>query len=125
MQRRRASDGWRGWVDRAITLVAVAIAGLALYVTTLEREKRTDQICRIDERKQQKDIRQLERTYGYLLRELRAGRMDQPLNVEILRGLQQTEADAREDDAPPFCDEEGVGLPEPDPVVPDRPLVLL
>jgi hypothetical protein len=36
--------------------------------------------------------------------------------------LSTTEAEARMDDAPPFCDDEGIGLPEPDPVVPPRPV---
>jgi hypothetical protein len=118
---------WRVMSALALVLASASML-LSVFLFTLVRREgseRRDQSCRIAERKQRADVERLHRTYAYLLRELRAGRTDTPLNIEVLRGLGQAEAEAREDDAPPFCDEPGVGLPEPDPVVPDRPLVLL
>jgi hypothetical protein len=86
-----------------------------------ENRERRDQSCAISERKQATDIKKLRQTYAYLHRKRREGRLGEDLPREVIRALPRSEAEAHEDDAPPFCDEKGIGLPEPDPVIPSRP----
>jgi hypothetical protein len=87
-----------------------------------ENRERRDQACAISERKQASDILKLERTYAYLLRQPReAFEEKNSLPSEVVRALPQSEEEARTDDAPPFCDEPGIGLREPDMKVPARP----
>lgn len=113
---------WRGPIDDVLTIVAVGAALYAVAVTQIEGAERRDQTCTIDERTQAEDVYELRQTYDFLA--------DPPPGQEglaalILPNLPKSEADARLDDAPPFCDERGVGLPEPDPVLPCRPPVLV
>ena len=95
-----------------------------------EGVERRDQICLSAEREHLNAVTRLDRTYRYLVgltpREARTR-----LNEAILRQLPEIESEARTDVAPLFCDEPGeraekagappVGLPEPDPEVPQRP----
>lgn len=103
----------------AVGLSAYAVAGTEATVKDLRREgeERRDQSCRIQERKQEADVQQLRRTYTFLLGLKPAA----PLRRAVITLLPQIEDDARQDDAPPYCNAPGVGLPEPDPVVPKRP----
>jgi hypothetical protein len=79
----------------------------------------------ITEGEQAAEIRDLQRTYDFLLRQPpRDLQNDQTLAGEIVRGLAQIEEEAHRDNAPAFCDEPGIGLPEPDPMIPHRPAVL-
>jgi hypothetical protein len=87
-----------------------------------ENRERRDQACAISEHKQETDIMKLKRTYAYLLRQPREALEEKnSLPSEVVRALPQSEEEARTDDAPPFCDEPGIGLKEPDMKVPSRP----
>lgn len=85
-----------------------------------EGVQRRDQSCLIQEAKQRSDVAALKRTYDYL-----SGRTSYPQTQELRRialaGLPRAFHEAELDDAPPFCDELGVGEPEPDPPLPERP----
>ena len=85
-----------------------------------ETRERIDETCRIQETKQRSDIESLRRTYEYLA-SLSSAELTQPLNRTILAGLPRTIREATIDDAPDYCDEPGVGLPEPDLRLPERP----
>lgn len=118
-------DDWR--VPLAIVSVVASLALLSsvyFYVRIqAEGEQRRDQSCGISEAKQHKDIRQLADTYRYLLA-LSPAEQRSTFNTFIRARLPLAEREAAEDDAPPFCDEDGVGLPEPDLKVPRRPRAL-
>jgi hypothetical protein len=104
---------------------------LARLVT--ERNARIDEDCLIFERKQKTDVDTLKQTYAYL-ENLTAEQLKDPLSRAVLAGLPRTEAEAKLDDAPDYCDKPGaaaeakgakpIGLPEPDSVVPKRPASL-
>jgi hypothetical protein len=93
-----------------------------LLVQTIEREgvQRRDQLCQLFETDHLADVKRLKRTYQYLEAVSRRKRRG-ALNAEITRGLPDLEREAAADSAPDFCDAPDVGLPEPDPVVPERP----
>lgn len=111
----------------AITIIAL-LAGLSAIGKTasfedFEREAnaRRDETCRINEHQQEQDIRRLRQAYEYL-DGLPAWKRERLLRPRAARAqLASLEADAMEDDAPAYCDEPDVGLPEPDPELPPRP----
>jgi hypothetical protein len=133
--RRRSQDkGWRYWVPwtyrHLVPALAVAVAAWALINVEGDQERfqaeakeRRDQGCVIFERNQAEDILRLQRTYDYLAG-LSSEQMREPINRAILAQLSSLEDDAELDDAPQYCDEPGIGQPEPDLVVPERPLAL-
>jgi len=84
---------------------------------------RRDQACTISERKQLADVQQLRRTYAYLL-SLSPRERRSRLNMAVLQQLPSVEQEARFDDAPKFCDQPHLGLPEPDSKIPKRPRAL-
>lgn len=104
------------------------IAGLTHRIKR-EANERRDQTCRVLEGQHLTNVERLKATYHYL-GTLPREDYGKPLTLAVLRGLRTQEAEAREDQAPPFCDEPGVkaeragakpvGLPEPDPVLPKR-----
>lgn len=110
---------WRDFTS----LVAVAVAAVSVWLLVAERNDRADQICDITEADQRAEVRALGRTYDFLL-DPKSKREAPGLYKAILAGLKQQEADAKRDNAPLFCDEDGVGEPEPDPKVPRRPAAL-
>ena len=119
---------WRLWVmwdAFGRDIVVVSAIGLSLWsVWSLEQESkdRRDQNCVIQERKEADDIRQLMRTFEYLERQPPDALTDErTINPAIIRQLPETIREAREKDAPVYCDEPGVGLSEPGPEVPDPP----
>jgi hypothetical protein len=65
-------------------------------------------------------VRALRKTYLYL-EQLKPAERRTTLNRFILHKLPSVEREARTDQAPGFCDEPGIGLPEPDPRIPQRP----
>jgi hypothetical protein len=106
--------------------------------TAREGVDRRNQICLSDEREHLNAVERLDRTYRYLVR-LTVKQFDEPINSAIFQQLPDLEDEAMTDQAPDFCDEPGeeqeklwrqsggergappVGLPEPDPDVPQRP----
>jgi hypothetical protein len=96
-------------------------ADLATQVRNLKREgaERRDQTCLLFEGQHLTEVKQLERTYEYLSG-LSQAQLSEPLNRAVMLGLSAQEEEAK-DRAPAYCDVKGVGLPEPDPVIPKRP----
>ncbi len=126
---QRGKNGF-GWSQAIVYLACFAAVGYSYWVNhnnidqiKTERTERTNQSCNISERKQQGDVRSLKLTYDYLV-SLTPEQAREPLNALIYRELPRAEKEARLDDAPSFCDEPGIGLPEPDPKVPERPQAL-
>lgn len=107
-----------GWM-MALTIFLVIFA---LNLNSGNKQRR-DQACTIFERQQVQNVKTLTQTYGFLL-SLSPTQIQDPLNELILRNVPQTEATARTDPSPAYCDDEGIGLPEPDPKVPPRPKVI-
>lgn len=114
---------WARWGRDMTTFAAVALAAWAVLNTVHERASRTDQTCTVFEQQHKDDVDQLIATYRYLA-SLSGEELAQPLNRFVLGSLPGVIREAQTDDAPPYCDEPGVGLPEPDPVVPERPRAL-
>lgn len=94
--------------------------GLALHQIQSEGHTRADQVCKIFEDAQHDQVDELQRTYDYLVK-LTPAEVHSTLNVAILTHLPQQEADAHIDRAPQFCDDPGLGRPEPDDPIPVRP----
>jgi hypothetical protein len=125
---------WERWGRDVVTFLAVALAAYAVFgargaaidaqdaVRGLSDEttQRIDQTCAISETKQRADVDALIRTYRYL-GGLSGRQLSEPLNKAVLANLPSTIREAQTDDAPPFCDKPGVGLPEPDPPLPCPP----
>jgi hypothetical protein len=106
--------------------------------TAREGVDRRNQICLSDEREHLNAVERLERTYRYLAG-LTLKQFGSPINQAIFQQLEDVEDEAMTDQAPEFCDDPGVkaeklwresggergappvGLPEPDPRVPQRP----
>lgn len=98
-----------------------------------EGVERRDQNCNILESQHLESVRGLRLTYDYLAG-LTVAERQQPINRLLIAQLPQTERQARIDQAPEYCDEPGaaaeakgaepVGLPEPDPILPERPEAL-
>ena len=92
-----------------------------------ESRGRRDQSCSLSEREHLEDIRTLRRAYRRTPKALEfylqvAPRGFRPfLRNAVYADLARLEKEARVDRAPEFCDAPGIGLPEPDPVVPKRP----
>jgi hypothetical protein len=103
-----------------------------------EGVERRDQSCTIAEREHLRAVESLRSTYLYVVN-LPEEELSSTLNRTIISQIPQTEERAKTDVAPPFCDEPGqveeerykrtqgefgsppVGLPEPDPEIPERP----
>lgn len=78
-----------------------------------ESAVRRDQACRSDERKDRDQVQQLAQTYLILGSETARAKL-QPGLVDLIvtLSLPQLEKDARNPDAPDYCNQPGVGLPE-------------
>lgn len=125
---RRYGDMWLPY------LAAFAVAAYTFFSVhalinkqnATNRERRND-TCLGFEGTHRQEIRNLENTYKYLLSVPPAERR-RGLSGFILRfSLPEAERAAMRDDdfdgvyVPHYCDEPNVGLPEPDPTVPQRP----
>lgn len=105
-------------IGNSVAIAALAVlVGFAFWSITGEGAERRDETCRIDEKAHLADVKRLERTYAYLGR-LPRSEWGSNFTREIVLGMPALEEEARLDRAPAFCDEPGVGLPEPDPKLP-------
>lgn len=90
----------------------------------MESRARRDATCRIQEEEQRREVVRLIRTYEFLP-QLLAQDPNSILSKAAIRSLPELESDARRDNAPPYCDEQGFGQPETGPrgelKVPERP----
>lgn len=113
--------GILAWVLVFGTIIFVAVTG-ANQRAQIDKESdaRADQACQLFEQSHYNDVQQLKQTYAYL-KQLSPEERKQPLNRFIIVRLPITEKQASKDTAPEFCDQPGLGRPEPDPVVPKRP----
>lgn len=102
----------------------------AIVRSNRESVERRDQICLGAEQVHLNEVNALRDRYRYVL-SLRPSERRATLNEFIIAQIPKTEADAKSDEAPDFCDEPGeaaekrgakpIGLPEPDPKIPARP----
>lgn len=125
---------WDVWLRDLIVVVAIALSLWSTAITqqtlgkqekqqraaAAESVERRDQNCLLFERSQQRSVQALANTYKYL-GGLTPRQLAEPLNRAVLANLPQTISEAQTADAPPYCDDPGVGLPEPNPVVPKPP----
>jgi hypothetical protein len=107
------------WGFIAMFVVSVS-AGFLAWQATQANTERIDQSCTTDEREHADNVRQLEQTYNALSSPTIRANLGPGLVTLIVSQMAELEKDARTDQAPPFCDEPGVGLPEPDPEPPER-----
>lgn len=98
---------------------AVDKARTAFHAFVVESRNRRDEACTISEREHLQDVDKLRRTYSYL-DALTPIEVSQTINQFIIANLNEQEENARRDVAPSYCDEQGIGLPEPDPTLPKR-----
>lgn len=98
----------------------LALVGVVYGQGQSEAATRIQQTCTIFETQQLDDVERLRGTYRYLSG-LSEGERRESLNRAVLAQLPTVEREAGADDAPDYCDAHGVGLREPDPVVPCRP----
>jgi len=111
--------------------IGVSTAGWLQLGSNIKREgrERRSETCRTFEGQHLQEVQQLSKTYDYLAGLTRRQLRD-PINRAVLKNLPELEQNARSDQdqhgvfVPLYCDAPGVGLPEPDPKVPDRPAVL-
>lgn len=112
--------GWRDVWTLMITLVVL----FTLVNINNESANRRDQNCKIFEGQERDARRGLALTYRYLS-SLRpdqiVGPTADPINKLLLAQLPETELTARSTVAPAYCNEPGVGLPEPGVPFPSRP----
>jgi hypothetical protein len=101
-------------IDRLVTRIEV------------EGRERRDQACVLNERDHLADVQNLKRAYDRLpeafafYMSIAPADMKPLLRSMIAQDLKRLEQEARVDQAPEYCDEPGVGLVEPDPVIPER-----
>jgi len=100
----------------AAFLYAIHQANSAVRDLEKESAERRNQNCLIFEGDHLEDINQLKRTYEFLDNP----KANRGLVEAVLPGLPALESKARRDGAPDYCDDPNVGLPEPDPVAPER-----
>lgn len=84
-----------------------------------EGNERRQQSCTADERKHLATVDNLQKLYIYI-EGLSPEEASTNFNKAIIASVPDAEEDAYNDNAPEYCDVPGVGLPEPDPKVPDR-----
>lgn len=82
-----------------------------------EASLRRDQSCVQDEQKYVTAVKRVTDTYRYV-RTLNREEAKNTLNQFVIRALPETEAQAKEAKAPPYCDSTKVGLKIPPPKLP-------
>lgn len=115
----RAAALWGRWGRDLLTALAVAAATYSVFTTQntvdkieAEGNDRRNQTCTILETQERADVEALRRTYEYLSG-LSPKELGESLNRAVLAQLPRTVRDAETPNAPPYCDEPNVGLPEP------------
>jgi hypothetical protein len=114
-----------------VAFAALGLVGAGFYHLNRETSERRSQTCTWFEGDHLDDVQQLRRAYKRIPEALEfyleaAPKRLHPFLVgAVTSDVERLEAEARVDAAPEFCDEESVGLPEPDPVIPKRPKNLL
>lgn len=106
---------WTQIRAHAILIVVLILFGLAAAQATA-----TSQFCGLAEGVQLEHVHTLERTYDYLGK-LEREDLTLTINRVVLANLAEQEREAHRDTAPGICDHFGLGLPEPDHAVPERP----
>lgn len=96
---------------------AATDAKQAIARSDKEGRDRRDQTCTIAERDYAFQVNQLRGTYRYLA-SLSKAESQSTLNQFVVRNLPQQERRLRLEHPPSFCDKPGIGLPEPNPVLP-------
>lgn len=86
-----------------------------------ETKERINQGCLLAEARAKESVDRLKQTYDFLVHP--------PADLKglipyAMANLNKTEQDALDNAAPPYCDAPNIGLPEPNPVIPPRPLQL-
>lgn len=107
-----------------VALYVIMFVAMIGFVAWLEHEGdvREDGQCRIFEGDQKDENDELKDTYNFLYRAQQKPELRDTLLYDFaLARLPVIKAKAEEDQAPGYCDEDGVGLPEPDPVLPEPP----
>lgn len=111
------------WYRDVWLLLISAVVAWSLLAADAERARRADQTCLLFERDYERNVMRLANTYSYLVA-LGPRERDSSLNRTVLAQLPDTEGAARTSKAPAYCDAPGVGLPEPNPRLPERPPIL-
>lgn len=124
---------YRNGFLRKLAMTALIVSLLTAAGTTWlwfniisESKERRNQTCRVFESAHKQEIDDLNGTYRYLAGAPPPER-GTTLYTLILSNLKKLESEAKDDEdevgvvVPAYCDEPGIGLPEPDPVVPKRP----
>lgn len=136
--RRKRRRRFRRWRELAAILAALNML-VSVYLFTEVRDKaaageretvaRRSDNCAVFEGQHLQEVKGLRDTYEYLTAVPRR-RWDSTRRFVYETTLPRLEAEARDDEdldgaqVPHYCDMPGLGRPEPDPVVPDRPLEL-
>lgn len=115
----------RGPLVLASLALVLAAASVLLSVVLFDRvsgegQDRRDQTCVLFERQHETEVKRLAQTYRYLLG-LSPEEQANPLNRAVAAQLPELEERVKTIAAPPYCDEPGVGLSEPNPEIPKRP----
>lgn len=92
-------------------MLAVGVAFFAVLKVVWEGAERKDETCKLFERQEAVAVHRLRQTYDFLEHPPESLK---GLVPAILAQLRTTEEDARATKAPHYCDESGVGLPEPE-----------
>lgn len=114
----------------AMIMATLALgSAIALYINSAKESKhRRSDTCRVFEGQHLQEITDLKGGYDYLA-SIPRSKWTQ-LEKTVYKRLPKQESDAKSDTdqlgpyVPAYCDEEDIGLPEPDPVVPKRPATL-
>ena len=100
---------------------ASCLLAVVLFSTIAdESRERRAQNCIVFERACEIEVKRLSNTYRYLL-DIGMDERNSALNVAIAAQLPDLEQRVRTIAPPHYCDDPGVGLPEPSPSIPKRP----
>lgn len=124
---------YRNGFLRKLAMTAVIVSLLTAAGTTYlwfnivkESKERRNQTCRVFESAHKQEVDDLNGAYRYLAK-APPPEQGTTLYKLVLSNLKKLELQAKSDQdqegwiVPAYCDEPGVGLPEPDPKVPQRP----